>query len=155
MNPERFDLFEDALNEGFAASGGRHSLDTFEIAPFVQISIGDDLDACRRPIKELLALYVGGMGARDKNFYTDYVKRLGYAEAADAIQDAFLDGRRADAVAAVPDALIDEVALVGPPSRIAERLGVWKDAAAKGWVDSLLLGGADVEALRVVAEEVL
>ena len=155
MNPERFDLFEDALNEGFAASGGRHSLDTFEIAPFVQISVGDDLDACRRPIKELLALYVGGMGARDKNFYTDYVKRLGYAEAARAIQDAYLVGRRADAVAAVPDALIDEVALVGPPSRIAERLGVWKDAAAKGWVDSLLLGGADVDALRVVAEEVL
>ncbi len=155
MNPERFDLFDDALSQGFAASAGRNSLETFEIAPFVQIHVGDDLEACRRPVKEQIALYVGGMGARDKNFYTDYVNRLGYAEAARAIQDAYLIGRRADAVAAVPDALVDEVALVGPPPRIAERLGVWKDAAAKGWVDSLLLGGADAAALRLVAEEVL
>ena len=155
MNPERFDLFDDALSQGFAASAGRNSLQTFEIAPFVHIHVGDDLEACRRPVKEQLALYVGGMGARDKNFYTDYVKRLGHAEAAEAIQDAFLAGRRADAVAAVPDSLVDEVALVGPPPRIAERLGVWKEAAAKGWVDSLLLGGADAAALRLVAEEVL
>ena len=155
MNPERFDLFDDALAEGFAKSAGRNSLETFEIAPFVHIRVGDDLDACRRPVKEQLALYVGGMGARDKNFYTDYAKRLGYAEAADAIQDAFLAGRRDEAVAAVPDALVDDVALVGPPPRIAERLGVWKDAAAKGRVDTLLLGGADVGALRLVAEEVL
>jgi F420-dependent oxidoreductase-like protein len=155
MNPERFDLFEDALNEGFAASAGGKSLETFEIAPFVHIRIGDDLEACRRPVKEQFALYVGGMGARGKNFYTDYVKRLGYAEAAEAIQDAFLDGRRDEAVAAVPDALVDDVALVGPPPRIAERLGVWKDAAAQGQVDTLLLGGADAKALRLVAEEVL
>ena len=155
MNPERFDLFEDALAEGFAASGGRNSQKTFAIAPFVHIRVGDDLDACRRPVKEQLALYVGGMGARDKNFYTDYVKRMGYAEAAETIQDAFLSGRRDEAVAAVPDALVDDVALVGPPPRIAERLGVWKDAAARGRVDSLLLGGADVGALRLVAEEVL
>ena len=155
MNPERFDLFEDALDEGFAKAGGGKSLETFAIAPFVHIRVGDDLEACRRPVKEQLALYVGGMGARDKNFYTDYVKRLGYAEAAATIQDAYLAGRRADAVAAVPDALVDDVALVGPRARIAERLGVWKDAAAKGRVDTLLLGGADAAALRLVAEEVL
>ena len=155
MNPERFDLFEDALDEGFAASGGRNSLVTFEIAPFVHIRMGDDLEACRRPVKEQLALYVGGMGARGKNFYTDYVKRMGYAEAAEAIQDAYLAGRRDEAVAAVPDALVDDVALVGPRARIAERLGVWKDAGAQGRVDTLLLGGADTAALRLVAEEVL
>ena len=95
------------------------------------------------------------MGARGKNFYTDYVKRMGYAEAAEAIQDAYLAGRRDEAVAAVPDALVDDVALVGPRARIAERLGVWKDAGAQGRVDTLLLSGADTAALRLVAEEVL
>ena len=82
MNPERFDLFEKPLREGFHTAGGGKGLDRFEIAPFTSVVLGDDLEKCRLPVKGMLALYVGGMGARDKNFYNDYAKRLGYEEAA-------------------------------------------------------------------------
>ena len=116
---------------------------------------GDDVDASRIPVKHMLALYIGGMGARDKNFYNDYAKRLGYEEAAKTIQDLYLDGKKKEAVAAVPDSLVDEVALVGPADRIRDRLGAWKEAGAKNHVGSLLAGTGDINALRVLAEEVL
>jgi hypothetical protein len=102
-----------------------------------------------------MAFYIGGMGARTRNFYNDYMKRMGYEAAAVAIQEAFLGGRRNEAIAAVPDAFIDEVALVGPPARIKERLATWKAAAAGGRIGTLLLGGADAEALRVIAQAAL
>ena len=155
MNPERFDLFASALNEGFAKAGAGKSLESFEIAPFVHVHMGDDLDACRLPVKRHLALYVGGMGARGKNFYNDYAKNLGYEAEAVQIQDLYLDGKQDEAVAAVPDALVDDLSLVGPKERIAERLEVWKDASAKGHVDSLLASNASREALRALAEIVL
>ena len=155
MNPERFDVFEDALADGFAKAGGGKGLANFMISPDVPVRIGDDLDACRAPIKADMALYIGGMGARGKNFYNDYCKRLGYEAAAVKIQDLVLDGKRAEAAAAVPDALVDEVALVGPRERIAERLSAWKAAAGKGQVDTLVVGGATPEVLRLLAEEVL
>ena len=155
MNPERYDLFEDSLTQGFAKAGGGKSLDDFEIAPFCTLVMGDDLEKCRIPVKHQLALYVGGMGARDKNFYNDYTKRLGYEEAAVQIQDLYLDGKKAEAVAAVPDELVDDVALVGPADRIRDRLQAWKAAGAKRHVGSLLVGGGSVDALRVLAEEVL
>jgi alkanesulfonate monooxygenase SsuD/methylene tetrahydromethanopterin reductase-like flavin-dependent oxidoreductase (luciferase family) len=103
------------------------------------------------PIKGMLSLYVGGMGARGKNFYNDYAKRLGYEEAAVRIQDLYLAGKKVEAMAAVPDALVDEVALVGPRERIAERVGAWKGSR----VDTMLLGSGQVEALRLLAELVL
>jgi F420-dependent oxidoreductase-like protein len=152
MNPERFDILEGPLNEGFAKTGGAKSLANFQVAPFVPVQIGDDLDACRAPIKAQLALYVGGMGARDKNFYNDYAKALGFEDAAVKIQDLFLDRKRAEAAAAVPDEFVDAIALVGPKERIAERLEVWKAASTKGHVASILLRGPTVESLRTVAE---
>ena len=121
----------------------------------MRVALGDDLEQCRAPIKRELALYIGGMGARGKNFYNDYAKRLGYEEAAVKIQDAFLGGQRAEAVAAVPDDLVDEVSLVGPKERIVERLAAWQAAAAERQVDTLLAAGASPEALRVLAEAVL
>ena len=130
MNPQRFELFEPHLNAGFAKSGNQKSLATYDVCPFVPISMGDDLDEARLPIKQSLALYIGGMGARDKNFYNDAAKRLGYEAAAIRIQDAFLAGRKAEAVAAVPDALVDEIALVGSADRIRDRLQAWKDAGS-------------------------
>ena len=81
-----------------------------------------------------MALYIGGMGARDKNFYNDLAKRLGYEEAAVKIQDLFLDGKKIEATAAVPDALVDAVHLVGPKERIRDRLQAWKEAGKKRWV---------------------
>jgi F420-dependent oxidoreductase-like protein len=156
MNPQRFDLFEPHLNAGFAKSGKQKSLAAYDICPFVPVSIGDDVEAARLPIKRHLALYIGGMGARDKNFYNDYAKRMGYEAAAIRIQDAFLAGRKAEAIAAVPDALVDEIALVGSASRIRDRLQAWKDAGARRHVDSMLLSvNAGAPALRVVAEALL
>src|ERR1043166_620124 len=83
--------------------------------------MGDDVAACRDAIRPGLAFYIGGMGARSKNFYNDLVKRMGYEEAATRIQDLFLDGKRNEAAAAVPDALIDETCLIGPPAQIKDR----------------------------------
>jgi F420-dependent oxidoreductase-like protein len=155
MNPDRFDLFDGVLQEGFAKAGGGKSLDTFEVLPFVTVVMGDDEAACRAPAKAALALYIGGMGARDKNFYNDYAKRLGYGEAAAKIQDLYLSGRQGEAIAAVPDALVDDVHLCGPKAKIVERLQAWKAAGAKRHVTSMLLGCRQPEALEAIAEAVL
>jgi F420-dependent oxidoreductase-like protein len=154
MNPERFDLFEESLEKGFAAAGNGKSLSDFEVAPFVTCIMADDLEKCRLPIKMNLALYIGGMGARGKNFYNDYAKRLGYEEAAVEIQDLYLDGKKTEAAAAVPDQLVDDIALVGPEARIRDRLQIWKEAGRKGQVGSMLIGGGG-PSLRVLAEEIL
>ena len=138
MNPNRFDVFEDALNDGFEKAGGGKSLDNFTVTPFCAINLMDDEAAARQPARENLALYIGGMGARDKNFYNDYAKRLGHEGAAVEIQDHFLAGRRAEALASVPDELIDQVALTGPAGKITERLQDWKSAAKDNKVHSLL-----------------
>jgi alkanesulfonate monooxygenase SsuD/methylene tetrahydromethanopterin reductase-like flavin-dependent oxidoreductase (luciferase family) len=102
-----------------------------------------------------MALYIGGMGARGKNFYNDYAKRLGYEAEAVKIQDLYLDGKKAEAAAAVPDSLVDEVALVGSEGRIRDRLKAWKEAGKKNHVGSMLVGGGQPELLRILAEEVL
>ena len=155
MNPERFDLFEKPLRDGFHAAGGGKGLEQFEIAPFTTVVLGDDLEKCRMPVKGMLSLYVGGMGARDKNFYNDYAKRLGYEDAAARIQDLYLAGKKMEAMAAVPDSLVDEVALVGPADRIRARLAAWREAGRKGHVGSILAAGASPAAMRLLAEELL
>ncbi|HUS96170.1 MAG TPA: LLM class F420-dependent oxidoreductase [Hyphomicrobiaceae bacterium] len=152
MIPEKSALVREYVEEGRMKAGRSANLADFDIAPFVRIQMGDDLQACRDAIKGELAFYIGGMGARTKNFYNDYAKRLGYEDAAVKIQDAFLEGRRADAVAAVPDALVDDIALVGTPDRIKDRLQVWKAAAADRSIGSMLLGVRDIDTLRAVAE---
>jgi alkanesulfonate monooxygenase SsuD/methylene tetrahydromethanopterin reductase-like flavin-dependent oxidoreductase (luciferase family) len=95
------------------------------------------------------------MGARGKNFYNDLVKRMGYEAAAEQIQELFLGGKRQQAAAAVPDALIDETSLVGPPARIKDRLQAWQALAQDNRIGTLLLAGATAESARVVAEAVL
>jgi F420-dependent oxidoreductase-like protein len=151
LSPERMDLLLPDLEKGFARAGGGKGLDRFAIAPFVACVLGDDLDQCRMPVKGMLALYIGGMGARSKNFYNDYARRLGYEEAATKIQDLYLEGKKVEAMAAVPDRLVDEVALVGPRERIAERLQAWQASA----VTDLVIGGGQPEALEVLAENLL
>ena len=148
FSPWRMKLFREWLDEGFRKAGTSGA--GFDIMPMVVVHVSDDLAAARAPIKSRLALYVGGMGARGKNFYNDVARRYGYDEAARTIQDLYLAGKKAEAEAAVPDALADEVALVGPRERIRERLAEWKRAG----VTSIMVSG-NTEALRTMAELVL
>jgi alkanesulfonate monooxygenase SsuD/methylene tetrahydromethanopterin reductase-like flavin-dependent oxidoreductase (luciferase family) len=155
MSPEKAAAIIGPLLEGLAKANGSKTLADFDLAPYVRISMGEDLAACRDAIRPQLALYVGGMGARSKNYYNDLVKRFGYDAAAATIQDHFLAGRRKEAAAAVPDALIDEISLVGTRERIRDRLEIWKELAKDHRIETLVLTGATKEALRVVAEAVL
>ncbi len=125
--------------------------DGFDIAPTVNVMLSDDLDAARDTLRPVLALYIGGMGARGANFYNALVSRYGYEAEADRIQQLYLDGKQREAIAAVPDALVDEVALVGPRERIADRLDAWRESGAT----TLLVGTHDPVALRTMAELVL
>ena len=106
-------------------------------------------------VKGGMALYIGGMGARDKNFYNDLAKRLGYEEAAVEIQNLFLSGKKMEAAAAVPDSLVDAVHLVGPKAKIRDRLQAWKEAGRKGWVHTMQIGTSQPEALELLATELL
>ena len=155
MDPEKYSVFSGPIEKGFAAAEGDKDLTQFEIAPFVTVVMGDDVEQCMMPVRGMMALYIGGMGARDKNFYNDYFKRLGFADAAVKIQDLYLAGRKDEAMAAVPAELVDACAIVGPAERIRERLARWKMAGAHGHVSSMLLGCQDPAALQVVAEEML
>src|SRR5438067_2166758 len=155
MSPEKAEAIVGPTLEGRAKAAKSADLADFDNAPYVRVSMGEDLEKCRDALRPGLALYIGGMGARSRNFYNDLAKRLGYEAAAAKIQDLFLDGKKTEAAAAVPDALIDEISLIGPPARIRDRLQAWQEIAKKHWVDSLLLAGADSAAMRVIAEAAL
>lgn len=154
-NPDRASMFAPSLEGGFAKAGGGKAMRNFDFAPFVRMAMGPDLKACRDKLKHHFALYIGGMGAREKNFYNDYTKRLGYADAAVKIQDLYLAGRKEEAEAAVPDAYIDECCLVGPPEHIREQLTRWKAASTRGEIGSMILSASSADELRVVAEAML
>ena len=155
-DPERVgEVYLPYLEEGFAKAGGGKSLDDFAIVASTTVLISDDVDRVRFPVKANLALYIGGMGARNKNFYNDLAKRLGYEEAAVKIQDLFLDGKKKEATAAVPDELVDAVSLVGSEAAIRDRLQAWKEAGAKKHVHTLNVNSPQPEALTLVAEEIL
>jgi len=148
MSPEGADLVAKPTLEGMAKAGKPADLTRFDIAPYTKIKLGDDLQACRDAAKPELALYIGGMGAKGKNFYNDLACRYGYEDAAREIQDLYLAGNKRDAAAAVPDAFIDDVALVGPKERLAERLDAWRESGAT----SLLVSTQQPEALQALAE---
>ncbi|MCX2983272.1 LLM class F420-dependent oxidoreductase [Halieaceae bacterium IMCC14734] len=155
MDPDKYSLFEADLEKGFAKAGNGKSLKDFDIAPFVSVVMNDDLEAAYAAAAPMLALYIGGMGAKGKNFYNDYATRLGYGDAAENIQELYLTGKKAEAEAAVPRELIDEVALVGSEGRIRERLDRWKTAGAAGHVGSMLLGVNDPKVMEFLANELL
>jgi F420-dependent oxidoreductase-like protein len=153
MSPEKAAVIAEPVGAGLAKAG--KSLAGFDILPYVRIALGRDVAACRDALRPGFALYIGGMGARTKNYYKDLAGRLGYERAAAQIQQHYLAGRRREAAAAVPDALIEETSLVGPADRIRERLQAWKALARDRLIAGLVLVGADAQALRVVAEAVL
>jgi F420-dependent oxidoreductase-like protein len=146
--PAHADLFAASLEEGLGRSGRERR--AFDVAPFAPVVLGEDVQACRDRVKPALALYVGGMGARGRNFYNELVRRYGYEGDAEKVQELYLAGRKGEAAGAVPDGLVDDVALVGPKERIAERLQLWREAG----VDTLIAGTYQVDALRALAEAV-
>jgi len=120
----------------------------FEVAATANVLVGDDVQALRDSLKPYLALYIGGMGAKGRNFYNALVRRYGFESEAERIQDLYLGGLRRDAIAAVPDELVDAVALVGPKERIRDRLEAWRETP----VTTLVVGSAQPEALELLAE---
>lgn len=141
-SPYRQEVYADQL---------KHARPGFEIMQGVSISIDDDVEKALVPIKQNLALYVGGMGAKSRNFHNELIKRMGFEEAAEKVQDLFLAGRKDEAVMAVPDQLADELSLVGPIDRIKDRLAAWRETP----VTSLLVSARDATQLRTFAELVL
>ncbi len=149
FSPRHYDaVFERSVVAGRTKSGGDQP---FEVAPTVMVVLGDDAQACRDQVKPFVALYVGGMGAKGKNFYHDLACRYGYRQEAETIQDLYLAGKRNEAIRAVPDALVDDVALCGPRERLRERLALWRESPAT----ALNLWCFDVGTVRTMAELVL
>jgi len=125
--------------------------DSFQISPLCPVLVDDDVQGCRDMLKPMLALYIGGMGARGKNFYNTLAQRYGFEDEAAKIQNLYLSGSKGEAAVAVPDELVDEIALVGPKQRIAERLAAWREAG----ISSLLVQTRQREALQTMAELLL
>jgi F420-dependent oxidoreductase-like protein len=150
FSPDQYDrTYKEHVEAGFARAGAAgKSLASFDIAPTVAVVIGDDLEACYNALRPNLALYIGGMGAKGKNFYNDLARRYGYAAEAEAIQDLYLAGKKGEAMMKVPGALIDEVALVGPKARVKERLARWTDSP----ITTMNLTVFDVDTLRTIVE---
>jgi F420-dependent oxidoreductase-like protein len=138
-SPYRPEVYEQQLRD--AKTG-------FEIAVNVSVHVADDVATALWPIKAALGFYIGGMGAKSRNFHTELMARMGYEDEAFRIQDLFFEGKREEAIAAVPDAFADEISLVGPKERIAERLDAWRSTP----VTTLLIGGQDPDTLRLMAD---
>jgi F420-dependent oxidoreductase-like protein len=145
-SPERESILTEHVDAGLATSG-RHA-DELDVAVTVMVAMGDDVEACRDQLRPFFALYIGGMGARGKNFYTELASRYGFEDEALHIQDLYLDGKKDEAAAAVPDALVDEMALVGPRAAIVDRLEAWKASR----VSTLILGTFQPEVLDACQE---
>ena len=154
-SPEQPKIVSGPVLDGMKKAGRAETLANFDVAPYVRAKLGPDVAACRDAIRPELALYIGGMGARSKNYYNDVAIKLGYEGAAKTIQDLYLDGKKTEAAAAVPDKLIDEISLVGPAERIKDRLAAWQQAAKDRSVGTIVLKGASIDAMRVIAEAVL
>ena len=152
FSPRHYDsVYKESVEAGFALAGNGKSLSNFDIAPSVAVMMDDNLESCWNAFKPQLALYIGGMGARGKNFYYDLACRYGYQDSADHIQDLYLSGQKAEAVSAIPNELVDDVSLCGPKERIRERLELWKNSP----VTTLNMMVYDKETLRALVEMVL
>jgi F420-dependent oxidoreductase-like protein len=137
--PYREEVYADSLT---------HAPDHFDIVQMVSVQVTDDLDAAFDAMRPMLGFYVGGMGSKDRNFHKELMGRMGYPEQAQKIQDLFFEGKRAEAIAEVPNEFIDEIALLGSKERIRDRLTAWKESR----VSTLLVHAADPAQLQGIAE---
>jgi F420-dependent oxidoreductase-like protein len=151
LSPEHLPELRTSLEEGAARAG--RSLDGFDVAPTVNVNITDDIDGARDAMRPFIALYVGGMGSRQKNFYNTLVQRYGFEDAAREVQDLYLEGKKEEAAAALPAALIDLVSLVGPADRVRDRLRAFRDAGVGtlGVSPMAWTRGERIQQLRLVA----
>jgi F420-dependent oxidoreductase-like protein len=147
FSPKHDDMYRSFLQDGFDTPGARHSWDTFEIVCTAIVVPGDDLEACADFVRPLIALYVGGMGAKGANFHRSVFDRMGYEQQCDQIQDLYLDGKKDQATAAVTTEMCEEIALIGPWGKIADDLEVWHESC----VTTLNIAG-DPQMLRKMAE---
>lgn len=148
FSPQRMDLFRADIEEGFKRAGNGKSWKDFDIAAGCTVILGDDVKACLAQIKPTLALYVGGMGAKNKNFHNEMAVKYGYGDVAVKIQDLYLSGRKAEATELVPDELCDELSLCGPEARIRQRYKAWAECGAT----TMLIQTGQREALHLMAE---
>lgn len=141
-SPYRQEVYADQLSDAG---------ENFEIAVMANITVTDDIEAGLLPVKTMLGFYIGGMGAKGQNYHTKLMARMGFEAEALEIQRLFFEGRREEAVAAVPDQFADEISLVGPPERIRERLDAWKTSP----VTTLMMHPSSLQNMQTVAETVL
>jgi F420-dependent oxidoreductase-like protein len=147
FSPKADEFYRAALAEGFARPGARHKVETFEVAAGVPVIVHDDVEEAADLIRPFVALYVGGMGAREANFHRDVVARLGYEAECDRIAELYLAGSKKDAIAAVPTALVEDLTLIGPPAKIRDEFQRWRETV----ITSLLVQGNPFQ-LRQIAE---
>lgn len=147
FSPSKYaEIYKPQIDRGLNKAG--KTIDEFDIAPLVPVVMNENLEVACNQLRPMLAIYIGGMGAKGKNFYHDLACRFGYQDAADEIQDLYLSGEKGKAMMAVPEALIDEIALVGSRDRIKDRLSNWIDSP----VMTLNLTVNDVDTLRMIVE---
>jgi F420-dependent oxidoreductase-like protein len=150
-SPKVAAMYNGWLDEGFARPGARRSRKNFEIATNCQVVVTDDVEATLDAMKPMLGFYIGGMGAKDMNFHKDVFARMGYEKEADEIQNLFFEGKRDDAIAAVPPEMAADISLVGSREKIRDDLAMWEEAG----VTTLVIGAGGIEEMRKVADVIL
>ncbi len=154
FSPEHVAVVRDEIETGVARAGDGKAIGDVEIAPQVQVYVSDDRQKARDLMRPFLGLYIGGMGSRERNFYNQLVQRYGYEAAAREVQDLYLDGKKDEAAAAIPDDLIDAVSLCGPREHVRERIAAYRDAGVGtlGVIPVAFTRDERLEQLRLVAE---
>jgi F420-dependent oxidoreductase-like protein len=147
-SPRVHSMYQEWLDEGCARPGARCQAAGFEILPNCQIVVTDDRDSVLEAMKPMLGFYIGGMGAKDMNFHKNVFARMGYEKEADLVQDLFFEGKRDEAIAAVPLQMVADISLVGTRERIRDELPMWEEAG----VTTLVVGARDLNEMRTVAD---
>jgi F420-dependent oxidoreductase-like protein len=137
FSPKSDKFYRAALAEGFGRPGARRTAENFEVAAMVPMIVNDDIEAAADMVRPMLALYVGGMGARSANFHFEVLARLGYEETCIRVQDLYLSGKKREAMAAIPTSMVQDTALIGPIEKIRDDLAAWKGTA----ITTMLMGG--------------